>query len=574
MPGHRRKRNKLHRKPSPRSLAGWIMAELETTVGRAMRDAAATDKADIEDVVSSALAELLNSSQFKMRAKRAGATERLGIEREHKKIIAALVDMHAAPPDVEYFTDAMFVKWPDMKSANIDVRMRAADPETVRTLMWAGAETVIDDADAARAETAAAIAENTAENIEAPHEQSLAAWIAGECPAEVLREVADRLAALGDVKPDAVRVAGWAFGGLVVWHNGNEMHIPARQLVDAAKQADKRNPLAPLVRAWNARPKRINADPRPGILSRKFAHVARTHRRAGDLFTPAADPVIEHDGNGQMIMSAVAGSGYRNPTLPPTLWGLGELPTRGGPGEAIATRLWVYAVRSVNRADWNPARTLRLEIPMRDLKGLWPNRNMSAADLRRALDSAAEALASPAAAWPYIDPATNAPGGWRVVTVRAVGHSLDAPLLLEVSIPPGVGKLGPTLPAELEAYGASSKYAYRALITAAFDWTQPGTTWIPNKARSWESKGRQRRDREAYAVYSDAELIDMLAPRNSTNHRVHVLDRIRKALGQLDADGLIHLDHVGRHEIRMLPPGLSTPTSDEPTPTSGESEGP
>ena len=262
-------------------------------------------------------------------------------------------------------------------------------------------------------------------------------------------------------------------------------------------------------------------------------------------------------------MSAVAGKGSRNPTLPPTLWGLGELPTRGGPGEAIATRLWVYAVRSVNRADWNPARTLRLATPLRDLKALWPNSNMSAADLRRALDSAAEALASSAAAWPWHDPATGHGGYWRVVSVRNIGHKLDDELLLEVSIPPGVTKHGPTLPAELEAYGASSKFGYRALITAAFDWNQPGTTLIPNKPRSWESKGRQRRDPDAYAVFTFDELVDMLAPRTSTKHRADVLERIRKALGQLDEDGLIHLDRVGRREIRMLPPGLWTPTSDE-----------
>ena len=558
----KRSEHKPYKRPNPLSLAGWIMDELIDTVGAAMRDAAATDKANIEAVVSAALSELLNSPRFKFRAKSAGATERMGMEREYKKIIAALVDLHAAPPDVEQFPAAMFAKWPDMKSEDIDVRMRAADPKTIWTLMRAGAETAIDDATAALAETAG--------DSEAPNQQSLAAWIAaGECPAEVLRDVADRLAALVDVKPDAVSVTGWAFGGLIVRHGGNEIPVPARQIKDIAdrRKVPKSNPLAPLVRAWNERPKLIIADKRPGILPRNFAHVDRTHKRAGGLFTPAADLVIEHDGNGQLIMSAVAGKGSRNPTLPPTLWGLGELPTRGGPGEAIATRLWVYAVTRVNRADWRPDQTLQLAIPMRDLKRLAPNRNLSISQLRHMGDVAAEALASPAAAWPYIDPATNEPGGWRVVNVRAVGHSLDAPLLLEVSIPPGVAKHGPTLPAELDAYGANSKYAYRGLITASFDWNQPGTTLIPNEPRRWDRGHHQARDPDAYAVFTFDEIVDALAPRTSRKHRADIKGRIIKALGKLHTDGLIHLESVGRREIRMLPPGLWTPTT-------GESEGP
>ena len=296
MPERRRKRNKPYKRPNPLSLAGWIMDELTDTVGAAMRDAGG--KANIEDVVSSALSELLNSPRFKMRAKSAGATERMGMEREHKKIIAALVDMHTAPPDVEHFPAAMFAKWPDMKSEDIDVRMRAADPKTMWTLMRAGAETAIHAATAALAETAAAIATNTAAAIEAPDQQSLAAWIAaGECPAEVLREVAERLAAVVEVKPDAVSVTGWAFGGLIVRHDGNEIHVPARQLKDVAREVLKPNPLAPLVRAWNERPKLIVADTRPGILpppvrTRRPGTPARrgpvhSRRRSGDRGTTA-----------------------------------------------------------------------------------------------------------------------------------------------------------------------------------------------------------------------------------------------------------------------------------------------
>ena len=557
----RNKRNKPYI-PKPTSLAGWILAELVDTVGAAIRDATATDKANIEEVVSAALSKVLNSRRFKKRAKSAGATERQGMERQYKKIINTLVDLHAAPPDPEHFPADMFAKWPDMKSQDIDVRMRAADPDTVRTLMRGGAETVIDAADSALAQSAG--------DAEAPDQQSLAAWIAaGECPAEVLREVAKRLAAVVDVKPDAVRVTGWAFGGLIVWYNGREIHVPAGQLVNLAEVRRRRgqgwNPLALLVRAWNERPLPIKPETRLGILASGLAHIDPADRRAETLFSPAADLMIENNGYGQLITSAVAGRGSRNPTLPPTLWGLGELPTGGGPGEAIATRLWVYAVRRVSRGDWLPGQPPRpLAIPMRDLRKLWPNKNLSVSDLRRKLDGAAKALASPEAAWPWTG------GDWRVVTVRNVGRSLDDSLVLDMSIPPGVQAQGPSLPPQLEVYGANNKYAYRGMIAAAFDWWQPGRMRIPNKRGGW----RQTRDRDAYAVYGLDELVDMLAPRTSRNNRAHIRERILAALVQLDVDGLILLEPVSRREVRMLHPGLATPPTNESTPQSDESTPP
>ena len=556
----RRKRNKPYN-PKPTSLAGWVKRESIKTVGAALRDRPAD--VDIEELVSSKLSALVNSSRFKVRAKSARATERVGMERELKKIINALVDMHTASPDPEQLLADMFAKWPDLSAPDVDARMRAADPRTMRTLWRAGAETVITDADAALAESAGA--------AKVPDQQSLAAWIAaGQCPPEVLDEVASRLADVVGVKPDAVRVTGWAFGGLIVRHGGDEKHVPARKLKADARPARKPNPLAPLVRAWNERPSPIKPETRLGILPSGLAHIHRADRRAGKLFTAAAATKIKRDTNGQLIMSAVADKASRNPTLPPTLWGLGELPTRGGPGEAIATRVWVYAVRRVSSADWMHGQSRPLNIPMRDLLKLWPNRNMSTADLRRALDGAAEALASADAAWPWYDEITGEGGGWRVVRVVNVGHTLDGWLNLEISIPPGVRAQGAILPQQVEAYGANSKYAYRALITASFDWSQPGQTVIPNRRGQWDKGSHQAHDRDAYAVYGHDELVDMLATRTSRKHRADAKRRIIDALGQLASDGLMLVENVGRREVRMLPPGLSTPTSGKFTPTSGE----
>lgn len=199
----------------------------------------------------------------------------------------------------------------------------------------------------------------------------------------------------------------------------------------------------------------------------------------------------------------------------------------------------------------------------RDVRAaLWPNSPLSLGRIVGKLDAAAQMLASNAAAWPWHDSATGKAGYHRVVRVVDIPATLDGALVLEVSAPPSVSGQGPILPAELDAVGARDKYGYRALITAAFDWYRPGATLKPNAPRGgWAQGSHPAKAAEAYAVYTDADLLELLAPRTSTRDKRHVLDRIRQSLRQLDAAELIHLADVGRRERRMLPPSR-TPAAD------------
>ena len=107
-----------------------------------------------------------------------------------------------------------------------------------------GSADVIDAADVA-------LAASAGDDKDPPTQGELAAWLAAaKVSGETLAEVAQRLAVLWDTEPDKVRVAGWAFGGLVTWRDGVMFHAPASELVDTSKKKKVPNPLAPLVNAY------------------------------------------------------------------------------------------------------------------------------------------------------------------------------------------------------------------------------------------------------------------------------------------------------------------------------------
>ena len=77
-------------------------------------------------------------------------------------------------------------------------------------------------------------------------------------------------------------------------------------------------------------------------------------------------------------------------------------------------------------------------------------------------------LASERAAWPWHDPETGQGGFWRVVAIENVGLTIDDLSGSTEVRASRVERPGAATPQELDAYGASNKYAYRALITAHF----------------------------------------------------------------------------------------------------------
>ena len=182
---------------------------------------------------------------------------------------------------------------------------------------------------------------------------------------------------------------------------------------------------------------------------------------------------------------------------------------------------------------------------------------------RSDLDRAAQLLASEAAAWHWYDPATGETGTWRVVMVQSIGQSWDDNLYLHVSAPPGVQAHGPQLPPQLDSYGARDKYAYRGLITASFDWYQPGTTLVPNARRGgWGRGSHHARDIDAYARWNEDALVEALAPGTARRWRAKRLEAILESLQALDCDKVLWWSGAGRGEWQMLPATLRPKAED------------
>ena len=521
----------MTQQPKRPSLADYLKPLIIEAVPPALRASP-----NIEEEVAKVIVDLLRKPDVARRVKSYSPQERALFHREIPMLLQELECLGYAPRE-------LLIPRREVLEGDIE-------PEAVGAMLGAAAQVVVETADQVMAASS---------KDQPPTQRELAEWLS-TCAPEALAETERRLEELWGLDAGRVRVVGWAFGFFVGWCGGVEFHAPAAEVFAAHRASRKDNPLAALLKAWrNSRPVFLEAEDRPRTIMRSgLAHVKPEDRRAGRLFAPAAH-LLKHDGS-QLAMPGFAVEEHPGvPTLPPTFWGLGELPTGGGPGEAIATRLWVWAVRSVNLGDWNAALAEKpLWVPMRIVRAVLSPANpwsLGIGQLRKKLNRAAEGLASERAAWPWHDPETGQGGFWRVVAIENVGLTIDDFLVLRRSAPPGVSDQGPPLPQELDAYGASNKYAYRALITAHFDWYQPGTTWRPNAKRGgWRRGGRPSQDRDAYAVLTHHALVDVLAPGTPSRRRSDRLANILEALEALEADSMMVVDHVGRGELRMLPP--------------------
>ena len=265
---------------------------------------------------------------------------------------------------------------------------------------------------------------------ELPTQQELAAWIvAGACPPEAMREVADRLAVLWGVEPGKVTVTGWAYGGLTTWRDGEEWHAPGGEIVAAAKAALVPNPLAPLLRAWQRGPVEGRPNLRPDrIIPGKLAMVDPSHVRAGRmmrLFSASAHR------EGQLAMPGFGETDYDGPALPLALYGLGDtnLQHGGGRGAPLALRLFVEAVLAVRLEDRGKNKPIDMGVPLRDLlANLYPGpRKPRPTEYWPRLMRAVEALDAMDARIPWVDPKTGRGGLRRVVSVGDIPRGPGRP---------------------------------------------------------------------------------------------------------------------------------------------------
>ena len=229
----------------PTSLVNY----LKTVVLEAYQSAVGTD--DVDDVenretrIAEALEALLKSPSVRLRLSKAKAAgER---EKAYKAMLLfyeELRELNAAPPSL------LVPKNPPMHDAT---------PEEIRALTTEAAATAIEAADEALRTTAKAVNPDATP----PTQQEIGDWIA-VCPPDALTEIEARIAALYGLDSRRVRVTGWAYGGFTVWLDGERVILTAGELLAAWDAAGDEilNPLAPLVRAWLARPRRVELAPR------------------------------------------------------------------------------------------------------------------------------------------------------------------------------------------------------------------------------------------------------------------------------------------------------------------------
>ena len=354
---------------------------------------------------------------------------------------------------------------------------------------------------------------------ERPTAAELSGWLMGaDCSDDAVMAVCDRLTILldHDVRPplglhDAVIVAE------DVKISIGDLWDVYRGAVDAG--ADVRWPLAPLVNAWQQRPRPVEPNRRltDRVIPARLA-MAETSNNPRLLFSPAAHTEYGPDGK-QLVMPGFANVDTPSPALPLALYDLGAGPTISpGRGAPLALRMFVESVLSVPMQERERGQPVAMSVSLREfLKWLYPTRTPSPAEYWPRLMAAVEALDSWDARVPLYDPQTKRNELRRVVSVGGIPRgpgALDESVRIIVDLPPGSGN-GPQVSNNLRLWGVKSAPAYRLLINLAYQWHNPGVTIIPvgkGKARRWV----QVEDPERYPTITDSDLVFLTFPTMSS----------------------------------------------------------
>ena len=354
---------------------------------------------------------------------------------------------------------------------------------------------------------------------ERPKVQELAVWTKGDdCPPDAIDAVCDRLTTLlgYDVRTPLELRDGMIVAEHVAISIG-DLWDEYRSAVDAGE--DVRWPLAPLVNAWQQRPRPVEPNRRTTdrVIPARLA-MANTSSNPRLLFSPAAHTEYGPDGK-QLVMPGFASADTPSPALPLALYDLGAGPTISpGRGAPLALRMFVESVLSVPMQERERGQPVAMSVSLREfLKWLYPSRTPSPAEYWPRLMAAVEALDSWDARVPLYDPQTKRSELRRVVSVGGIPRgpgALDESVRIIVDLPPGSGN-GPQVSDKLRLWGVKSAPAYRLLINLAYQWHNPGVTKIPigrGKARHWV----QVDDPERYPVIADDDLVFLTFPTMSS----------------------------------------------------------
>ena len=510
-----------HKMPSERiSLKAYIVEGLDPIVRAAV--AAGADDAQMSKAVS----DFLRDPRVAVRIGKAAPHERLAMRRAVPTIQAQLKALHSSPARAGFAT--ILKNYPGLGAAELDVRLQAATPEAVHALLSTGFSTVIAAADDVLQATAG----------ETPTQQELAAWIADSgCPPEALEEVAERCETLWGLPPGSVRVTGWAFGGLTTWRNGEEFHATVGDLPRDSEAAEKPFPLFPLVTAWQARPRRVELAPpdKRRMLPGRLAMGREGDPRVPKLYSPAVHTITQPNG-GQEFLPGFERSGMPDIALPLELWRLGggRQVTRGR-GVPWAMRGFWAALSHTAAWDRHGRHAVLLDITLRDfLKWMYPESKRPAerqwwSSFQRAIAD----LESQDARIPVWKPDTQTWARRRVVSVPEYpdGPSeMDGPIIFRIDLPSS-SQAGPTVSANLLAWGARDVVAFRLLLNLAYRWHMVGKSFRPLGRRA-DGKGKfwgPSADPSHFDQLTEDDWITYAFPDSGTKQRKVLAHRMRKA---------------------------------------------
>ena len=382
---------------------------------------------------------------------------------------------------------------------------------------------------------------------ERPATQELSRWVNSvDCPTDAIDVMCDRMTVLlgCDVQPP-LKLLG---GVIITWQTIipiGDLWESYRQAVDAGEEM--RWPLAPVVRAWQQRPRPVEPSRRTTerVIPARLAMASTpSQRNARLLFSPAAHARYGPDGK-QMVMPGFAKPDTPSPALPLALYDLGAGPAISpGKGAPLALRMFVEAVLSVPMDERERGQPVAMSVSLREfLAWLYPTRTPSPAEYWPRLMAAIEALDSWDARIPLYDPQTQRSELRRVVSVGGIPRgpgALDESVRIIVDLPPGSGH-GPQVSDNIRSWGVKSAPAYRLLINLAYQWHNPGVTTVPigkGRARHWV----QVNDSTRYPMISDAELVSLAYPSSAVKNRRVLLQRTKDVLELLE----------GANELRIV----------------------
>ena len=287
----------------------------------------------------------------------------------------------------------------------------------------------------------------------------------------------DRNEGCGYLVRDVSEGDGWADATEHVGKLLSDVHTLWRLLGHEGVQKD--HPLAPIVRAWQERPREVEADEKANaIMPAPFAIVRDLRSEQGQLFSNL--PVLARPGLAAPDQPDLFGSlpGFEPPgsaivpSLPLVLFDAADgMSTGKGRGAPLALRVWIECVLRAQPDD--RARAARLTVKLRDfIAALWPNDtyrpSRDGPKLVRALNRIHVTRV------PWTDPEGKPMGYWAAVIVRnmPVLSNKSSPVVFDVSLPPGA-EVGPMVHRPtLRQYGVTSAPAYRATLGLAYLWNR------------------------------------------------------------------------------------------------------